>query len=211
MGWGMHGRSIAWFALALGVAGCGSPPQRAAVQPAAVRSPEPRPPRGIDPDYKLPAKDAAGRFITPNSGIGPLETMFNFRAALNVAALLCARPPNTAARDGYNSFLKRHRVALANANRAVDAKYQREHGAEGLRMRDSKLTRLYNHYAYPPVKAKFCATAARRLGTANALASKDLETYSQGALAEVEQLFQDHFVKIEAWQKRRVAHADRGG
>lgn len=188
--------------LALGVAACAAPPAPPPVKappPPQVSRP-PQPPAGVDPAYELPAKDSDGRFLTPNIGLGPLETMFNVRSALNVAALSCATSANTAPRDGYNRFLKLHKTVLANANKAIDAKYRREHGSAGLRLRDSRMTKLYNHYAYPPVKGAFCAKTARYLTAANAMASKDLETWSLGALADIEQDFQDHFRRIEAFQ-----------
>lgn len=188
--------------LALGVAACAAPPAPPPVKappPPQVSRP-PQPPAGVDPAYELPAKDSDGRFLTPNIGLGPLETMFNVRSALNVAALSCATSANTAPRDGYNRFLKLHKTVLANANKAIDAKYRREHGSAGLRLRDSRMTKLYNHYAYPPVKGAFCAKTARYLTAANAMASKDLETWSLGALADIEQDFQDQFRRIEAFQ-----------
>jgi len=191
------------FLLALGVAACAAPP----APPPPVKAPPPPqvsrpplPPTGVDPAYELPPKDPEGRFLTPNVGIGPLETLFNVRSALNVAALSCSTSANTAPRDGYNRFLKLHKTVLANANKAIDAKYRREHGSAGLRLRDSRMTKLYNHYAYPPVKGAFCAKTARYLTAANAMASKDLETWSLGALADIEQDFQDHFRRIEAFQ-----------
>lgn len=153
------------FTLGLGVAACAAPP----APPPSVKAPPPRPqasrppqpPVGVDPSYELPAKDSDGRFLTPNVGLGPLETMFNVRSALNVAALSCVTSTNTAPRDGYNRFLKLHKTVLANANKAIDAKYRREHGSAGIRVRDSRMTKLYNHYAYPPVKGAFCAKTAR--------------------------------------------------
>ena len=209
------------FTLVLGVAACAAPP----APPPSVKAPPPRPqasrppqpPVGVDPSYELPAKDSDGRFLTPNVGLGPLETMFNVRSALNVAALSCVTSTNTAPRDGYNRFLKLHKTVLANANKAIDAKYRREHGSAGIRMRDSRMTKLYNHYAYPPVKGAFCAKTARYLTAANAMASKDLETWSLGALADIEQDFQDHFRRIEAFQielrdwqqKQQVASASQ--
>ncbi|BBE34817.1 hypothetical protein [Sphingosinicella microcystinivorans] len=209
------------FTLGLGVAACAAPP----APPPSVKAPPPRPqasrppqpPVGVDPSYELPAKDSDGRFLTPNVGLGPLETMFNVRSALNVAALSCVTSTNTAPRDGYNRFLKLHKTVLANANKAIDAKYRREHGSAGIRVRDSRMTKLYNHYAYPPVKGAFCAKTARYLTAANAMASKDLETWSLGALADIEQDFQDHFRRIEAFQielrdwqqKQQVASASQ--
>lgn len=165
----------------------------------------PQPPAGVDPAYQLPEKDSTGRFLTPNVGIGPLEMLFNVRSALNVAALSCVTSANTAPRDGYNRFLKLHKTVLANANTAINAKYRREHGSAGLRVRDSRMTKLYNHYAYPPVKGAFCAKTARYLAAANAMPSKALETWALGALADIEQDFQDHFLRIEAFQAELAA------
>lgn len=192
------------FALTLGVAACAAPPAPPLPPPAPPPPPQvlrpPQPPAGVDPAYVLPAKDSEGRFLTPNVGLGPLETMFNVRSALNVAALSCVTASNTAQRDGYNQFLKTHKTVLANANKAIDAKYRREHGSDGLRIRDTRMTKLYNHYAYPPIKAAFCAKTARYLAAANALPSKELEAWSLGALADIEQDFQNHFRRIEAFQ-----------
>ena len=191
----------------LAMAGCAAPrpqtPVASAPSPSQRPAPErPRVPAHIDIALKLPEKGADGRYVTANSNLGPLETMFHFRSALNVAALGCASAGNTAPRDGYNAFLKRHRSVLANANRAIDAKYRRDFGAEGLRVRDAKLTSLYNQFSYPPVKRDFCRVTAHHLGAANALAPRDLEAYSQGALAEIEQLFQDYYAEVATYQAR---------
>lgn len=200
---GLARTGIAGCAL-LAVAACSTAPrQDIAARPAAPAAPRAQPvvPAHIDIGYKLPPVAADGRFVTPNTDIGPLEAMFHFRAALNVAALLCTTPGKTAAREGYNAFLKRHRSVLANANRAVDAKYQRLHGAaEGMRVRDRKLTSLYNFFAYPPVKPQFCVQAARHLTAANTLASTQLEPFAQSALAEIEQLFQSYFAEVRRYQ-----------
>lgn len=192
------------------LAACSSPrPQQvASVPPPRPSAPEPpRIPWNIDINLKLPPKDASGRYITANSNLGPLETLFHFRSALNVAALACVTPANTGQRDGYNAFLKRFKAVLANANKAIDAKYRRDFGADGLRVRDAKMTSVYNQFSYPPVKSGFCRTTARQLVAANALAPASLEAWSQGALAEIEQLFQDYYAEVERYQQAyRTSH-----
>jgi hypothetical protein len=198
---GSNGRLVVGLLL---VAGCAAPkPPPSALRPAPQASARAdRVPAHIDLRLKLPPRDASGRYITANSNLGPLETMFHFRGALNVAALSCVSARSTAARDGYNAFLRRHKTVLAAANSAVDAKYRRDFGREGLRIRDAKLTSLYNHYAYPSVKPQFCASTAKHLAAANALPSARLEAYSQGALAEIEQHFQDYFAEVARYQAR---------
>lgn len=201
----IRSQHVAAGALAVALAACTAPaaPETAVTpRPPARAVEQPRVPAHIVLGLKLPPKDAAGRFITANSNLGPLETMFHFRAALNVAALGCAHARDTEPRDGYNAFLRHHKAVLARANAAIDAKYRRDFGAQGLRLRDAKLTSLYNHFAYPAVKAKFCATTAKHLAATRAMPSQRLEAYAQGALAEIEQHFQDHFAEVEAYQAR---------
>ncbi|MEE4351001.1 MAG: hypothetical protein V2J26_12305 [Pacificimonas sp.] len=182
----------------------------AAPEPPAPPPPPPPPPPVVqaleppDPHYfnmDLPPKLADGSYQTPNSEIGPLEQLFHFRAALNVAALSCRNMPGYDLASQYNEFIKTFAQPLREANRAIEQKFLREHGAAGSRIRDSHMTSLYNHFAQPTTLAIFCPAARRHLNAALDLSVEGLEGYALPALVEMEQIFQEHFAQIEDYQR----------
>lgn len=208
------------FVLILGtaLAACTAP---APPPPPAAPPPPPPPPPAVqelpppDPFYfnfVLPEKDATGAYVTPNSDIGPLEQLFHFRSAMNVAALSCRFLEGYDLAPQYNAFIKQYAQPLREANRAIDAKFRRENGAEGSRLRDSHMTSLYNHFARPATLDVFCPLAQRHLTAAAALTEASaLQPYAETALAEMEQVFQAHFAEIEEYQRAYRAEMIRRG
>jgi hypothetical protein len=192
-------------ALAL-VSACGTrqPVTTASAPPpkAADRTQPPYPPRGAPAGFKVPPKGVDGRYVTPNSNIGPLESLFSVRGAFNVAALGCTSLSGAAVRDDYNALLKKHKSLLNRANSAIDAKYRREHGSAGLRVRDQALTRLYNHYSQPSVKREFCSKTRQYLTAALAQSSSEFEKAAIGMLTDIESDFQAFFAEYENYEKR---------
>ncbi|MGB7406465.1 MAG: hypothetical protein WA906_12305, partial [Pacificimonas sp.] len=178
----------------------------APVETASAPPPPPPPAELGDPDpyyfnMVLPPKDASGTYVTPNTDIGPLETMFHFRSAMNVGALSCRSKPGMDMTDAYNAFIKKFKTTLANANKQVEAKFIREN-ARGKRARDRHMTSLYNHFARPATLDQFCPVAFEHLRAANELPTGvgALQDYSMIALAEIESIYQDHFDQVRDYQ-----------
>jgi hypothetical protein len=198
-----------WGVAALLVAGlgaCATPAPPPPPPPPVAVAPPPRPiaPYGVSDDFVLPAKGLDGRFLTPNSNLDADETTFHFRSALNVAALYCPPDPLNPAfnvQTSYNDFLKRYKKVLAKANKAIDERYKDRFGKEGLRMRDTHMTGLYNYFARPALKLAFCAKATRHLAAVAALPAEQLPAYAAGALADIEGDFQNFYGSIETYQK----------
>ncbi|MBZ6379778.1 hypothetical protein B5C34_14750 [Pacificimonas flava] len=189
----------------LGLAACSQPEPPAPPPPPPPPPPAPAPTlEPPDPYYfamELPPKTAAGGYETPNSDIGPLEQLFHFRSALNVAALSCRHLPGYDLAPQYNEFIKTFAEPLRNANSAIEAKFRREHGGDGPRVRDTHMTSLYNHFARPGTLGTFCPMARRNLTEALALSADGLDAYALASLAQMEAIFQEHFAEVEAYQE----------
>src|SRR3546814_4463124 len=93
MGW----KTGCFGALLLGglLAACASVPPPPPTPEPVRPPPEPRPPYGAAPNLPVPNPGPDGQFATVNSGIGPQETIWHLRAALNVAALACRSEEHT--------------------------------------------------------------------------------------------------------------------
>src|SRR3546814_1685780 len=89
----------------------------------------------------LPNPGPDGQFATVNSGIGPQETIWHLRAALNVAALACG--DGKAITSAYNRFLADRKQVLKKAWAAETS----QHGRATM---DRHMTLLYNYFAQPP-------------------------------------------------------------
>jgi hypothetical protein len=155
-----------------------------------VIPPKPWPPGGAAASTKVPAYGVDGVRVTPNRGLTRDETIWHFRAALNVAALNCQGPVWGAVATQYNQMLKVHKLRLAQANTAVDNEYRKRYpGQNALRIRDTKMTDLYNYFALPPVKQEFCDAALRKSQEAVALPPTALPEYAIGALGDLDSIF----------------------
>ncbi len=148
------------------------------------------PPFGID-----------GVRITPNRGLTTEENIWHLRSALNVAALNCQGVIWGEIAQNYNQYLKLHKTRLAKANKAVDAEYVKRYpGQNGLRVRDTQTTDLYNYFALPPVRAEFCNKALAKSRELLALQSAALPEYSFGALNEVDATFLNFYNAYAQYQ-----------
>jgi hypothetical protein len=161
----------------------------------------PLPPLGASATFIVPGIAADGKRDTINRGIGPLQTLWHFRAAYNVAGLTCVSGNYTTIADDYNAFLKKHKTALRRANSAVESKYRRENGSNYRRVRDTDSTRVYNFFSFPPVKNEFCQTI-QRLGKEALLVDgrENLTIFASSALPELEAIYERFYVKYEAYQ-----------
>src|SRR3546814_3410842 len=149
MGW-----KTGWFgALLLGglLAACASVPPPPPTPEPVRPPPEPRPPYGAALNLPVPYPGPDVQFATVNSGIGPKETIWHLRAALNVAALACG--DGKAITSAYNRF-------LADRKRVLKKAWAAETSRHGRATLDRHMTLLYNYFAQPPALPGFCRAAS---------------------------------------------------
>jgi hypothetical protein len=164
------------------------PPPVVIVPPAPP--PMPLPPGGAAASTKLPTYGVDGVRITPNRGLSRDEAIWNFRSAINVAALNCQGPVWGVIAQNYNKMIVTHKVRLAQSNTTVDAEYRKRFpGQNALRVRDSRSTELYNFFALPPVREEFCNTALRKSEEALTVPTTAFPEYAIGALGDVDGIF----------------------
>ena len=150
----------------------------------------PLPPGGAAASMKIPAIGLDGVRVTPNRGLSRDEQIWHFRSALNVAALNCQGPVWGQIATQYNKFIVVHKVQLSKSSKTVDREYVARHpGQNGLRVRDTKLTDLYNYFALPPVRAEYCDTALRKVTEANAVPIGAFPEYAIGGLSDIDGIF----------------------
>lgn len=177
------------------VAACAPPPVKVVPPPIMVPPPPPPPamplpPGGAAATLTIPPLGVDGIRITPNRFLSSDEYIWHFRSAVNVAALNCQGPVWGTIATEYNKFIIVHKKRLGQASKTIDREYvARFPGQNGLRMRDTKMTDLYNYFALPPVKAEYCDAALRKVTEANLVPSTALPEYSNGALSDIDGIF----------------------
>jgi hypothetical protein len=150
----------------------------------------PLPPGGAAASTKLPAYGADGVRITPNRNLSREEAIWNFRAAINVAALNCQGPVWGIIAQNYNRMIVVHKSRLAQSNAAVDNEYRKRFpGQNALRVRDTRTTELYNYFALPPVREEYCNMALRKSEEAIAVPLAAFPEYAIGALGDVDGIY----------------------
>lgn len=184
------------------LAACTVAPPGPPIKPSPV-PPMPIPPNGAALGMYIPPADASGNRNTPNSMLSVDESIWHFRSAYNVAALNCLSPVHRVLADDYNMFIALHRARLMQANLAVDADFRTRYpGANGLRVRDTHMTDIYNYFALPPVTAGFCDLMLTKAKEANALSSEQLGAFSIETLAEIDDLFIEFYEAYERYQQQ---------
>lgn len=176
-------------------------PKPVAPPPAPVIPPMPLPPGGAAVTMKVPMIGADGVRITPNRSLSREEHIWHLRSGLNVAALNCQGPVWGEIAQNYNRYLQVHKGRLAQSNKVVDSEYvKRFPGQNGLRVRDTRMTDLYNYFALPPVRAEFCDKSLAKSREIVALPSTALPEYSFGALADLDAVFINFFNAFEKYK-----------
>jgi hypothetical protein len=204
---GKLGKGLWVAGLTLAVAACAPAPKpvviapKPAPPPAPVIPPMPLPPGGAAVTMKVPPVGIDGVRVTPNRGLTREENIWHLRSAINVAALNCQGAVWGEIAQNYNKYLVTHKSRLAQANKAVDAEYVKRYpGQNGLRVRDTKTTDLYNYFALPPVRAEFCDKSLIKSRELLALQSTALPEYSFGALNDVDATFINFFNAFEQYK-----------
>jgi hypothetical protein len=175
-----------------------------------VEEAAPTPPGGVPITYAVPARDADGRWATPNRGLSAPETLWHLRAALNVAALGCRGEEEAATVAGYNALLAERKAALAAASAGAEAAYQARHGEAWRQRYDDAMTRLYNFFAQAPARDAFCREARAVLAEQAVVEPSSFDVWSRAALERLEApftAFYDAFgsfqAKLAVWRASR--------
>ena len=215
----MHrfGRNLALVFVIGAVVACGPkplpiplpvpPPPVIYVPPPPPPPVMPLPPGGAASSTRLPAYSADGLRITPNRGLSRDESIWNFRAAINVAALNCQGPVWGAIAQNYNRMIVIHKTRLTQVNTAVDNEYRKRFvGQNALRVRDTRTTELYNYFALPPVREAFCNAALSKSQEAIAVPVEAYSEYAIGGLTDFDNIFLNFYdayakyqIDIAAW------------
>lgn len=190
-------KSLAAIVIAVSaVSACAPPPKPVPVPPPVIIAPPPPPPAmplppgGAAASLRIPIVGLDGIRTTPNRFLSRDEQIWHFRSALNVAALNCQGPVWGQIAVQYNNFIKVHKKDLAKTSKAVDREYVKRYpGQNGLRMRDTKLTDLYNYFALPPVRAEYCDTALRKVTEVNLLPVAAFADYAIAGITEIDGIF----------------------
>ncbi|GAA4052080.1 hypothetical protein GCM10022213_25690 [Parerythrobacter jejuensis] len=139
---------------------------------------------------------------TINAGITPAQTIWNMRAALNVATLNCQDPQFANLLPNYSAFLTNFRRPLRTANSAVTREFRDRFGRRSYRgEQDSYMTRVYNFYALPPAQRGFCQAALEVSAASLTVAPADLESFSARSLPRLDAVFEDFFSSYERYQR----------
>ena len=199
-------KNLAALILVTTAAACAPPPVK--VAPATVQLPAPPtlpamplPPGGAALAMTIPPVGLDGIRVTPNRGLSRDEQIWHFRSALNVAALNCQGPVWGQIATEYNKFIVIHKALLSKTSKSVDREYVKRYPRQnGLRIRDTRMTDLYNYFALPPVRAQYCDMALRKLQEVNQVPKEALPEYAMGSLADIDNVFvnfYDAYAKYE--------------
>ncbi len=189
------------------VAACAPTPVKVAPPPIPLPVPPPPPPAmplppgGAALSMTIPPLGLDGVRVTPNRGLSRDEQIWHFRSALNVAALNCQGPVWGQIATEYNKFIVTHKVLLSKTSKNVDREFvARYKGQNGLRVRDTRMTDLYNYFALPPVRSEYCDMSLRKVTEANLVPKEALAEYAIGGLTDIDGVFvrfYDAYVKYE--------------
>jgi hypothetical protein len=191
------------------LAACQTPPPPPP-PPAPVVQPQytpraPTPPFGASNLSIVPALRADGLRDTINRDLGPLETLWHVRAALNVAALSCTGPLYERLIGDYNAFITNNSASLRKANDAIIRKFQRDIGAGYKTEHDRHQTQLYNYWSFSPLRRPFCDQAVQVSQRAIVTKSTDLDAFAAQALADLEHPFTAFYLAYEEYERDLAA------
>lgn len=173
-------RPLLLLAIGAMLAGCAGRPAAVAVQAP--------PPPVIAPLHPAP---------TPiNAGLSDAAALWHLRAGLNVAALACRGPDETALVARYNTLLARHADELKTAEAAYAAEYQAA-GGDWRDRYDDEMTRLYNFFGQARGRDAFCRAAGTALAEMDAAPPTALPTEARARLATLDQPFAPPWLAID--------------
>jgi len=154
---------VALGSASLALGGCaptGRPPLPTAIErpPSTAGQPAPNPVRAA------------------NSGLSDAEAAWHLRSGLNVAALACDRAGRSGLAARYNRLLAHQRAPLAAAYAAESRRF----GAGSAL--DQHVTRIYNQFAQPPLRAAYCEVANQLAAEAAQVPPDRFTAYAPKAL-----------------------------
>ncbi|QTD56795.1 hypothetical protein [Parasphingorhabdus cellanae] len=185
------------------LAACQTPPPPP-VAPVVVPQYTPRAPTtpfGASINTIVPQLRPDGLRQTINRDIGPLQTVWHVRAALNVAALSCTGPQYERIVSDYNAFIGNNKRFLRNANSAILRKFRRDIGNGYQQAHDRHQTRLYNYWSFSPLRRPFCDQAVQVSQRAIVTKPEDMEAFGAQALMELEKPFTDFYLAYEEYER----------
>ncbi len=175
--------------------------------PAATR---PVPPAGASAGLTIPKRGADGAYRTLNSDLSSAAAIWHVRSALNVAALGCRGIQENALIANYNMMLASKRAVLATAFAKTESEARKSFGKTAWRDgHDREMTQLYNFFAQPPAKERFCNVAASVAAEAAVIQPADFESFAGPALARLEAPFTDFYRAYDDY-RRDLAAWDAG-
>ncbi len=195
---------------------CGPETPVASAPPPPPPKPEPipqrpYPPNGASPNFVLPSIGTDGLYRSVNRNITPAQTLWNLRSAYNVAALNCHKPQHADIVVGYRAFLRNHSRTLSAANRQVDTEFRNLHGARFIPHRETYMTEVYNHFAFPPTLDDFCDAVLALNRDVATVKSADLQEFAQRSLPNVEIVFDDFYRRYAQYRTDLAAWEGRYG
>lgn len=177
-----------------------APPPVIVLPPPPPPMPQPYPPNQAAPNLIIPLTDINGRRMTPNVDLTPEQALWQLRIGLNVAALNCRGPDEAILVANYSRFLSANRTAIARAERAVISTLAAQTGTNGIAVRDSLSTRLYNYFAQPPVQQQFCPVATSLTALASVEPTATILPFAAQRLPELDQPFVDFYAAYSRFQ-----------
>ncbi|MEP2988415.1 MAG: hypothetical protein ABJN65_15960 [Parasphingorhabdus sp.] len=176
-----------------------APPVSAPVVQPQYTPRAPTPPFRASASTIVPPLRADGLRQTINRDIGPLQTLWHVRSALNVAALSCTGALYERLTDDYNAFIKNNSSSLRRANNAIKAKFRRENSDR--KAHDRHMTSLYNYWSFSPIRRPFCDQAVQVSQRAIVTKSADLNAFAAETLPQLEKPFTDFYLAFEEYQR----------
>jgi hypothetical protein len=175
------------------------PPPAAPLRPQIVPY-RPIPPGGAAEDAYIPVRGEDGVRDTVIARMNPLEAVWNFRAAWNVAALNCLDARYQEVLDGYKLLLANYDKRLTAVNRDLDKQYRKEHGGQATRMREAYMTQVYNYFATPNAQGYFCETALQMSREALAAPPAELDPFALSNIQRLAGAFEQYYRDFEKYQ-----------
>ncbi|TVV74375.1 hypothetical protein FOY91_09900 [Sphingomonas solaris] len=127
------------------------------------------------------------------------------RAALNVAALGCRGPAEATLIADYNRLLADKRKVLATAYARTEADTRAAGGKDWRDVHDRRMTQVYNFFAQPPAKTRFCTIATQVAGEAAAMPAADFSAFAATALPRLEAPFLDFYRAYDTYRRDLAA------